>query len=384
MKSFARSLAALAACVLLSAAPALCSAEIVEGQAPIIDGNVEQARYAARQDAMRIYVEGKVGVHVQSSTEVDMGMVVSDRILTNSDGYVQLKRVVDEKQSGGIYIVHLDLDADTHLMETAVADVQSRLEALEANSSRSGVSVAVGGVDENGRFESVPKLNNYVRGMMEDKGFLAVTNDAVLQYMASHRDLDDPNALVEIRQFARQYREMENALLRGTLSTQSITRQGGSYVAVVHASFELIGLDNNASNSFANYFTAAASSPTGAKQKAQEMAVREAVNALGQKALKTDQRENRGGVHHIKTMLAFTNLGDPAGRAKQILTALSNMGIHVIRSGLTSSGSFQAFIDATQYQDTGALQEAITQNLGCTSMMDEGTSVGSSKMQFTF
>ena len=153
MKSFARPFAALAACVLLSAAPALCSAEIVEGQAPIIDGNVDQARYAARQDAMRTYVEGKVGVHVQSSTEVDMGMVVSDRILTNSNGYVQLKRIVDEKQAGGIYIVHLDLDADTHLMETAVADVQSRLEALEANSSRSGVSVAVGGVDENGRFD---------------------------------------------------------------------------------------------------------------------------------------------------------------------------------------------------------------------------------------
>lgn len=384
MKSFARPLAALAIGVMFGTAPSLCSAEIVEGQAPIIDGNVDQARYAARQDAMRIYVEGKVGVHVQSSTEVDMGMVVSDRILTNSNGYVQLKRVVDEKQANGIYIVHLDLDADTHLMETAAADVQSRLEALEANSSRSGVSVAVGGRDENGRYESVPQINNYVRGKMEDKGFFAVTNDGVLQYMATHPDLDDPNALVEIRQLARQYREMENALLRGTLSTQSITRQGGSYVAVVHASFELIGLDNNASNSFSNYFTAAASSAVGAKQKAQEMAVREAVDALGQKALKTDQRENRGGVHHIKTMLVFSNLGDAAARSKQIMAALSSMGIHVIRSGLTSGGTFQAFVDATQYQDTGAIQEAITQQLGCTSLMDEGASIGSSKMQFTF
>ena len=113
MKSFARPLAALAIGVMFGTAPSLCSAEIVEGQAPIIDGNVDQARYAARQDAMRIYVEGKVGVHVQSSTEVDMGMVVSDRILTNSNGYVQLKRVVDEKQANGIYRAELIFQATT-------------------------------------------------------------------------------------------------------------------------------------------------------------------------------------------------------------------------------------------------------------------------------
>ena len=44
MQSFARPFAALAACVQLNATPALCPAEIVEGQAPIIDGNVGQAR----------------------------------------------------------------------------------------------------------------------------------------------------------------------------------------------------------------------------------------------------------------------------------------------------------------------------------------------------
>ena len=390
MKSFARTLAAFAAGVAFCASPALCSAEIVEGQAPIIDGNTAQAAYAARQDAMRTFVEGKVGVHVQSSTEVDLGMVVADHILTNSNGYVQVKNVVDQKQVGGIYIVRLDLEADAHLIATAVEDVKSRLEGREENSSRHGVVIAVGGRDENGRFENIPDINNYVGEKMQDKGFVSMKNEAVLQYMAAHRDLDDPNALVEIRRIARKDNEYDedrgeaHALLRGTLSTQSITRQGNSYVATVHASFELIGLDSNISNSFENYFTASASTPDGAKRNARNMAAREAVDALGQQALKTDQRENRGGVHHIKMTMVFRNLGNPAERSQQIVAALSNMGIHIIRFGLTSSGNFQAFVDATQFQDKGALQMAIMKNLGCSPLTDEGDTIGSSKLQFTF
>ena len=73
--------------------PANCYAEVVEGFAPIVNGDVETARQKARKYAMRSYVESKVGVNVESNTTVDMGLVISDRIVTDSKGYVQIKKV---------------------------------------------------------------------------------------------------------------------------------------------------------------------------------------------------------------------------------------------------------------------------------------------------
>ena len=106
----------------------ICSAEIVEGQAAIIDGNIDKARFAARQDAMRSFVEAKVGVRVSSHTQVDMGLVVADRILTNSNGYVQIKRVVKEQQQGDVYTVQMDLEASSQMFQTAASDVEGRLQ----------------------------------------------------------------------------------------------------------------------------------------------------------------------------------------------------------------------------------------------------------------
>lgn len=375
--------AALGACFVL-APLATCSAEVVEGQAPIIDGDVTQARFAARQDAMRSYIENKVGVKVESSTEVDMGMVVADHILTKADGYVSVKRVVKEQQSGDIYIVQLDLDASSQMIATAVQDVQSRLQALDENSSRYGVSVAVSERGIDGRPDSSTRANDYVRGLMEDKGFLAVTNDAVLQYMGLHANLEDPAVGAEIRRIARTNREQENALLRGAITTVSVTPAGGYQEALVEASFELIGLDNNVSNSYSNYVKAVAPTAAEAVRKARDEAARQAVDSLGQKALQTEQRENRGGVHHTKVTLVFSNLGDAASRSQQILAALKAVNCRVIRYGLTSAGTFQAFVDATGYATTADIQMAVTQSLGCQPLMDEGAGVGSSKLQFQF
>lgn len=64
--------------------PLACHAEVVQGQAVIDPANPAKARNDAMQDAMRTFVEMKVGVHVQGETEVSMGMVVRDQILAKS------------------------------------------------------------------------------------------------------------------------------------------------------------------------------------------------------------------------------------------------------------------------------------------------------------
>ena len=363
----------------------ICSAEVVEGQAAIIDGNIDKARFAARQDAMRNFVESKVGVHVSSHTQVDMGQVVADRILTNSNGYVQIKRVVKEEQQGGVYTVQLDLDASSQMFQTAAADLEGRLQQLEESSSRSGVSVAVSGRDEYGRPEAVELANNYVRSKMEDKGFRTVTNDAVLQYMSAHGDLSDPSTAVEIRKIARENRESENSLLRGTLSTTSVKVFGKYTEAMVNASFELIGLDNNMSNSFSAYVTAVGRNAAEAKKKAMDEAARQAVEALGQKALKTDQLENRGGVHHIKTSVVFQGITDRAGQSKQILAGLGSMNCRVIRYVFAPNGEFRVFLDAAGYETTADLTSEIQAHIqGLNPGVGSDTAVGSQEIYLSY
>ena len=363
----------------------ICSAEVVEGQAAIIDGNIDKARFAARQDAMRNFVESKVGVHVSSHTQVDMGQVVADRILTNSNGYVQIKRVVKEEQQGGVYTVQLDLDASSQMFQTAAADLEGRLQQLEESSSRSGVSVAVSGRDEYGRPEAVELANNYVRSKMEDKGFRTVTNDAVLQYMSAHGDLSDPSTAVEIRKIARENRESENSLLRGTLSTTSVKVFGKYTEAMVNASFELIGLDNNMSNSFSAYVTAVGRNAAEAKKKAMDEAARQAVEALGQKALKTDQLENRGGVHHIKTSVVIQGITDRAAQSQQLLAALGSINCRVIRYVFAPNGEFRVFLDAAGYETTADLTTAIQQHVqGLNAGVESSDAVGSSKIYLSF
>ena len=94
----------------------VCSAEIVEGMAPIVNGNVEKARFEARQEALRTFVEEKIGVYVQSNTVSNMGTIISDRISVDSKGYVQIKNIISETNYGDVYVIKMDVDAnDTNI-----------------------------------------------------------------------------------------------------------------------------------------------------------------------------------------------------------------------------------------------------------------------------
>ena len=142
-------------------------AEIVTGQAYIENGNLEKANTDARKDAMRTFIESKLGVKVSSTTEVVNSMLVRDSIVTQSDGYVLIKKVIDEKQNGNIYTVSLDLEANTKLIQSAAADLPSRLQALDSDSSRSGINVAI--IDEDSRNTAL--WNDYFTGILKQRAF---------------------------------------------------------------------------------------------------------------------------------------------------------------------------------------------------------------------
>ena len=367
----------------ISCANSVTYAEVVEGMAAIINGDVEKAKFNARQDAMRNFIEAKIGVHVQSQTEVAMNMLVSDRILTQSDGYVQIKKVVREWQDAGIFHIQLDLIADSKKIEVAKADLKTSLQSFDENSSRYGVQVVISGRDENNNPKSITLLNNYVRQSLESAGFRTSDNDEILRYLNSTTDLDNPQVNAEIRRLARGAgREEENSILRGTLSTKEIRKVSGSYQAVVLASFELIGLDDSRTNSFVDYFAAVAKDRTTAELKAEHDAAKKAVEVLAQKALQTVQDENRGGVRHIKLTAIFKNITDRTIQDNKIMQGLSAAGCRVIRRSYASDGSLRIFFETTTYKDFAEIEAALKKFIPeIESDLDNG-SYGSTKLHF--
>lgn len=372
---------------LLWSGPAICSAEIVTGQAVIVQGDVDSARRMAREDAMRNYVERKVGVYIDSRTEVNMGMVVSDRIVSQSTGYVQLKDVKREWQQGEIYMVELDLEADQGTIQTAVADVRKRMQMQLDGTTRTALQVAVSGKDENGRNVDLSRLNLYMQAKLEDiSGFRVFVNDQVRVYMATHGNMGNMAESAEVRRLARVTRQGdEDSLLRGTLSTVNVRNSKGSYVATVNASFELVGLDDNMTSSFSDYFTAAGSSPLEAVNKANDIAVRRAAEKLGQKALEVIQRTQRGGVQQLQATAVFKGISNRAVQEQLIVRGITAANCRIVRSSFNSYGEYKVFLKSSSYDSLHSLRMAIMQNIaGISSGNDNEAALGSTVLYFTF
>ena len=323
-------------------------AEIVTGQAYIENGNLEKANTDARKDAMRTFIESKLGVKVSSTTEVVNSMLVRDSIVTQSDGYVLIKKVIDEKQNGNIYTVSLDLEANTKLIQSAAADLPSRLQALDSDSSRSGINVAI--IDEDSRNTAL--WNDYFTGILKQEGFRAEVNDPVVLYLGQHLgQTDDLTLNTEIRRIGRTGDRMDaNAIIRGRISLAQPAEKlaPGSYKAIAQIKCELIGYDSNTVDVSSGYYPYVASTAAEAERKAKETALRSAAEELGKQALLTNQQEYRGGVHNLKTTLVFHHL-----------TGLRNVNCRVIRSAFTGPDTFQVFVSATDYNNLEELKEAI-------------------------
>ena len=362
----------------------IANAETVEGVAAIINNDIDKARVAARQDAMRNFVESKIGVHIKSETEIAMNMVVRDKIISQSDGYVQIKKVVHEWQEGGIFHIQLDLIADAKKIEVAAEDLKTAIQNIDENSSRYGIQVVITGRDENNSTKSVKTLINYVQQSLELQGFQTFSNDEILNYLDKTSDLNDPKVNAEVRRLARgENRESSNAILRGTLSTKSIKKVGDCYQAVAMASFELIGLDDARTNTFSDYFESVAKDKADAERKAEQIATQKAIEVLAQKAIQTVQEENRGGVKHIKMTAIFSGITDRKIQDEKIMRGLSEADCRVIRRTYASDGSLRIYFETTAYQNSAEIEEAVKKYIPELISDDGGDkNFGSSKLYF--
>lgn len=369
--------------------PDTVEAAMVRGSAAIVNGDMAKARREAREDAMRSCIEQEVGTHVTSSTETSMGMVVSDRIMAEADGYVTVKGTPREWQEGGLFFVELDLTASAQKIGVAVEDVKAQLQnALNADTTgRSHVVVAVSGRNAEGKLENNNMTNiisTYVAQTLSTQGFTTHDTDAVAAYIA-RQDFDDPIARANARKEVRNEMPDVNAILRGSLSTVKVEHIGGNWVATVGAAFQLVGIVSSETNSFSEYFTAVDTSREMAIKKAQERATQKAISHIGARAAETMQGETRGGVQHLKIAVHISGVMDRTGQGKAILAGLQSAGCRVIRSLYDKNDptTLKVFVDASS---VGSLQELTDKIQAQLPMLEEGDNdtdaAGAQKLYF--
>lgn len=323
--------------------PANCYAEVVEGFAPIVNGDVETARQKARKYAMRSYVESKVGVNVESNTTVDMGLVISDRIVTDSKGYVQIKKVISEKQQGSLYVVKLDLEADDTVIETKYKeDAAKAMGALDVNTdSRRSAEIAIINVGLNGRNVKDEAATASMTQYMGDMNVTAKTNHAVMDYM-----ITTPNpSLNDLRNISLKNDTGAGSILVGRIQDLNVDKVEGGYVAEVYAYYMFIGLNNDYTNSFAQYFQEFGRTYNEALSTAHATAANKASEELTKSALKVMQVESKS----LNASLEFRHLSDKINQSRAIKTLLKNMGCRILKAGFAPDGSYRVRVVNSDY-----------------------------------
>lgn len=327
---------------LWAAQPSYCSAEIVEGMAPITRGNAA-AREEALQNAMRDYVEAKVGVNVNSYSEVNMGILVTDKIVTRSDGYVQIKKIISEGARGNIYYIKADIEADDKKIELKYADdVKAAIEAMARYNSRKTIDVAVVNV-QNGRVQHDERATTTVAQYMKSNGMNTNFNANLSQFMVSRNN----PTMAELRQQALLNRTTSGAVLCGRIEELAMTPVSGGYMAEVEGYFQVIGLDNNLADPYEEYFTYVGRTENEARAKARQLVAAQAAQALAKSALSTMQTENQGGQHWVSTEISITGL--PMDQAKTVKNILTNLNCDIISAGFDSTGAFRVLFEVAGY-----------------------------------
>lgn len=361
--------------------PANCYAEVVEGFAPIVNGDVETARQKARKYAMRSYVESKVGVHVESNTTVDMGLVISDRIVTDSKGYVQIKKVISEKQQGSLYVVKLDLEADDTVIETKYKeDAAKAMGALDVNTdSRRSAEIAIINVGLNGRNVKDEAAIASMTQYMGDMNVTAKTNHAVMDYM-----ITTPNpSLNDLRNISLKNDTGAGSILVGRIQDLNVDKVEGGYVAEVYAYYMFIGLNNDYTNSFAQYFQEFGRTYNEALINAHVSAANTASEALTKSALKVMQVESKS----LNASLEFRHLSDKINQSRAIKTLLKNMGCRILKAGFAPDGSYRVRVVNSDYNLSTEFADAVVDKAyeaGLTFQALDSRSHGTTNLLFDF
>ena len=335
----------------------IAAAQIVTGQAYIENGNTIKAKENARREAMRTFVEQQVGVQINAVSETENYILVRDRIVAKSDGFVIVKRVVDEQNCGMYYKVTLDLEAGTKPVATALADMQ-----LDRNSSRASLDIAI--TDETA--DATWDWSTCFVASLKAAGYHNVRrNGYILQFLGNNLSMNKLQLYPELRRIGRMSGSTSKSIARGSIRMISPAQQlgSGAFVATAQASVEIIGYDADEVDAVSKYATAMGSSPAEAMANAKQTALAEVAQALAQQTVVTVQYEEQGGRREIETVLVFAGIYDRVGESKNILSLLEEANCEVDRSVFKNDGSFEVAVYTQEYHNLHALVQAVLDKL---------------------
>ena len=179
-----------------------------EGMAPIIDGDIPQARDEAIEDAKVKAIEQVVGAYVDAETLVANELLLSSMVRCSSAGYVRQTRVINERQDDqGIYHVVIEAWVEPAQVRSGVAE--------ELRSNETVVIMLEESID--GQPLDPPILTDRLTGELVEGGFRVID----YEHAALLRERDKLLAAARGDETAAQ--EIGLRFLAGVLITGSAT-----------------------------------------------------------------------------------------------------------------------------------------------------------------
>ena len=173
-------------CAIMNLYPAYAEKVVQsEGTASVHKGFVDIARDRAIADAQRRAVEQAVGVMISNETLVENFEIISDKILSQSKGYIQSYEVLSEEREGDLYKVMIEAKVSTARMEN---DLEA-INLLIARKAKPRLMILFNG-SEQSDFIGEARMTRYFLS----KGFKLVDSEMVrknLEHGSYERLTDD-------------------------------------------------------------------------------------------------------------------------------------------------------------------------------------------------
>lgn len=337
-------------------------AEHVAGYAYIVNNNLMKAEEDARRDAMRNYVEGKLGVHVESTSKMKNFVVESDYVISHSDGYVIQKAIVSKAQKGDIFEIVMDLEAGSKPMD--ITNVREYLLTLSRNASRKSLDYAFVNDDA----PNDDSVNSLVASRLEAEGFKVTVNRAVfslLSQQASGIIKLDPFAFTnEVRSKGlTARRSASKAIANGHVRIMTRgTDIGGRYYAIAEIVGSIVGYESDTANPISIRAKGVGRTAIEAEANAKENVIVQAASYLAKSAAMTVQQEERGGTQELETTFIFTGICDKAAEENSIINAIEQAGCEVDRYTFVGD-NLEVFVVSNNFAKMRDLVDAIVRNV---------------------
>ncbi len=184
-----------------AAAPAEESVKTAEatGEAAVAD-DLQAARKAAQDDAMRGCVQQVAATLVTASTETDQGQLLSDKVFAHSQGYVRKFTVLEDRQDGNVWLTKLRCEVseaklDEDLMAFGIAYRRAgmpRVMVLVAEQSITATE-ASGWWQGGGNAADLRVMENAFMDRMEKSGFTFIDPEVLSGKLTLESIGADPN-----------------------------------------------------------------------------------------------------------------------------------------------------------------------------------------------